>query len=182
MYYNVTKRDCDNCSSGCLICDNPSTCSACEYGHTLLENGSCLLDEHCQWNIGGVCMTCELGYTISQYGICTSSTIEGCLIEQDNGCTLCNMTTLTTGDECVPQIGMIQSNGVNSPIICVSGYYNDNRTCKKCRDKYGEECDECDSNTCYHCVPNDGGVTVEINSTGHCEVFNDCNIHILYFD
>ena len=112
--------------------------------------------------------------TLTDTGSCRPTTVEGCLIEEMNGCRQCDMSMVIIEGKCVTPDGMTQSNGHNISTECDIGYYNEDGTCHKCTDTYGDGCEECDKNTCSHCVSSDG-VRVDITNTGQCEVIKDCN-------
>jgi proprotein convertase subtilisin/kexin type 5 len=134
QYFDLTTRQCLNCSSTCYTCKGPlvTDCLSC-YPDYYLSQGSCLSQ-------------CPYGYYASSTYRC-----EAC----SPNCANCQGSS--TNCSACPTGGYLQlANGVSSCTVdCLAGYYRDTQSqtcspchssCLNCTGKYPSQCISCPSN------------------------------------
>jgi len=175
-----TGEDCENCFTGCEICEDADICTKCLLNYYLDLNGECQQTPipHCSLTLPlGICKTCLVGNyydnLLNSCNKCTEihSNCTQCTSKtQCTQCTTGNFLSNNTCNECkISNCGACSSNDLCDQ--CKIGYYwnETNLACNSC----GEGCDICGKqNICSLCK---SGYYLELNSTSCKKCENGCS-------
>ena len=161
FYYNSTDSRCHRCPTGCLTCDNPTTCSVCSDGYILSSNKTCipcLNYANCLTCDTSTltCSVCKDGYYMDSSGACKECSWLCVLCTESSSCLKCNSTSSYLDSNSVCQVGSVTGcSQYTSPSgdceACLTGYAFSSGSCVECPNS----CDECDATgtTCTKCSP-----------------------------
>ena len=172
-YYNSTDSQCHSCPTGCLTCDNPTTCSVCSDGFILSSNKTCipcLNYANCLTCDTSTltCSVCKDGYYIDSSGACEHCSGSCALCTESSSCLKCNSSSsYFDGSKWRYYDYYFDSSGYceQGRVTGCSQYTSPSGDCEACHTGYAfssgscvecpNHCDECDATgtTCTKCSP-----------------------------
>ncbi|KAL4472642.1 hypothetical protein ABPG74_018591 [Tetrahymena malaccensis] len=85
-YYLTKNNKCEQCNTGCNLCNSQNTCYRCQYGFQLDQNNQCQICNQGSQN----CRQCNQGQSIDQNGQCFNC-MAGCISCNNlNTCNICD--------------------------------------------------------------------------------------------
>ncbi|ELP90712.1 protein serine/threonine kinase, putative [Entamoeba invadens IP1] len=152
------------CGDNTEDCVNATYAINCAKNYFMLKMGVCLFGEQskCRGILGGICLktTGYFDYKNGEQVQCDAT----CLTCNKESCEICaDGKTLIDGkceDASTGKGYLATTNGV---IACSDGYFDENKSCKICSEKY-TNCEMCDKKKCIKCKLN-----YIVNITGNCE-------------